>query len=314
MDSDKQEQFRTDIARLAVDMGLSAGYLLRLAKNADKCYKIYSIRKSDGRRRLIEAPNRTLKGVQSWILQHILYELRPHAHAHGFVKRRSIRTNAEAHTGRRYVLCMDIKDFFPSIAREEVVPVFAASAKYSNLAGILSQLCLRSDRLPQGGVTSPALSNMVFKSRDEEITKICETRGVAYTRYADDLTFSSDNRQSLIEVEKAVDRILDGNPFAVQKRKSRLMHSGRRQAVTGIVVNGERVCIGRKRKRELRAAVHKIATSKDTQESFEQVVGMLSFLRGIEPDSYRRFMEYADRLARRYQMPTAAGEVPGDSG
>ncbi len=232
-------------------------------------YRVLS--KSDGGLRFIEAPKRRLKKLQRQILTEILDKIPPHSAAHGFVRGRSIRTFAAPHTGRRVVLRLDLRDFFPTFAAARIQTVFRTFGYPEGVADLLGGLCTtfvpqrfwpglvwsglaeNSDRdqlsearylysrphLPQGAPTSPALANICSHRIDCRLSGLATSADAAYTRYADDLAFSGDG-----DFARRVDRfsthvaaILLDEGFRVNFRKTRIMHQGVRQHLAGLVVN-----------------------------------------------------------------------------
>ncbi|MDO5767920.1 MAG: reverse transcriptase family protein, partial [Psychrobacter sp.] len=171
-------------------------------------YTHFTIAKRSGEPRQIWAPIPRLKYAQRWILDNILNHLPIHGAAHGFVRGKSIVSNAEMHTDSEILIKLDIKDFFPSVNWRRVKGVFRHAGYHEQLATLLAMLCTESPRqivqqngityyvalgdraLPQGAPTSPALTNIVCLNLDRRLTGLAEKLGLRYSRYADDLTFS----------------------------------------------------------------------------------------------------------------------------
>ena len=229
-------------------------------------YHYRVLAKKSGNIRLIEAPKEKLRELQRVILREILEQIPAHAAAHGFVKRRSIKTFAAPHVGRRVVLRMDLRDFFPSISGPRVQALFRTvgypDAVAERLGGIctnaaprgiwktlgkeLDPLAMAEARalyaqphLPQGAPTSPALANICSWRVDCRLSGLANAVGATYTRYADDLAFSGDE-----EFERRMERfalrvavILHDEGFQVHHRKTRIMRQGVRQYLAGIVTN-----------------------------------------------------------------------------
>lgn len=268
---------------LAEWLGVSAGELewfadlKRLgARHIDGKLWHYSYRilaKSYGSVRLIESPKRRLKSAQRKILTEILERIPAHPAAHGFVKGRSIKTFAAPHVGRRVVLRMDLRDFFPSIRSGRVQALFRTAGYPDRVADLLGGLCTNATprgvwrsaesgvdlltvyearqryawpHLPQGAPSSPALANLCAYRVDCRLSGLARAAGAEYTRYADDLAFSGDER-----FERSVQRfaahaaaVLLEEGFAVHHRKTRIMRRGVRQYLAGVVAN-ERVNVVR---------------------------------------------------------------------
>lgn len=243
------------------------------------------VEKRSGGWRLLETPKRRIKTLQRRILHELLDRVPVSAHAHGFVARRSVHSFVAPHVGKRVVVRLDLEDFFAAVARARVRAIFARLGYPPVVARLLTALCtsatpedvlgqhprtaaqlaerfatisrLRAAHLPQGAPTSPALSNLAALALDRRLAGLAASRGAHYTRYADDLLFSGGAELSrdvtwLIHVAGAI--ALDEG-FAVNFRKTRVMRSGRRQQIAGLVLN-ERVNVRRADYDELRATLH----------------------------------------------------------
>ena len=222
------------------------------------------VAKRSGGWRLIEIPKQRLRHMQGIILRKIFDHVPAHEAAHGFRHGRSCVTHAALHAGKRVVIRMDLKDFFPSIPASRIHALFMKLGYSDSVAGALARLCtsrtpasafanqatggaltwaqrhaLRSPHLPQGSPCSPALANLCAWRLDLRLEALCASMGAVYSRYADDLVFSGG-----CELERAADRfhvqvgaIAIEEGFKLNTRKTRVMRTGVRQQVTGVVVN-----------------------------------------------------------------------------
>lgn len=285
-------------AEFAKSIAIPFSQLYRLSLRSARCYQTYYKRKSNGERREISAPNQELKGIQRWILQNILSDYNFSPCVNGFVGRRSIKTNALPHVSKRIVACLDIKDFFPSITRNMVSDSFLSIVKDSETAELLTGLCTLQGRLPQGAVTSPALSNICFAPMDQKISDLCDSMRVTYTRYADDLTFSGDNFERINSILKGIPQILRSQGFIINGAKTRVMTGKGPLIVTGLRINQGTPSIGRRTKRILRSQLHHFIFHPN-QVDEPRMLGMMSFLRSIEPSTYRSLVQYTKRLKGR---------------
>ena len=271
-------------------------YLNKLARNSDKLYYSYYIKKKSGKFRTIDSPNKELKGVQRWINTYYLDQIVLPDCVHGFRKNHSIRTNASPHLGRKYIYCIDLKDFFPTITFSDVQSLFKSLGFSDDASTVLANLCTYKGYLPQGAVTSPSISNIVFSSIDKEIQSLCSKRRVNYTRYADDLSFSSNNKQVLVEVVDLVkSEIISKSTFNINETKSRLMSGQKANIVTGIRLNSNKLSIGNRKKKLLRAKLHDYIINENTTDE-SKLLGDLAFLRSIEPTTYDDFKKYIIKL------------------
>lgn len=220
-------------------VGYDYKYLLALSNAIGKHYRHFEIPKKNGGVRSIEEPYPSLKEIQTWILQKVLTpasmkNVSPVAKA--FMPGKSLRDNSRFHRNKKYVVALDIHDFFNSIHFGAVYGVFKQMGYNESVSTLMSILCTYKNSLPQGAPTSPMLSNLVFRHVDDSIFEYCQKRKILYTRYADDMIFSSDdlNYNHLISY---VTMVVKNFHMEINKQKTRVMGRGMRQYVTGTVVN-----------------------------------------------------------------------------
>jgi RNA-directed DNA polymerase len=242
-------------------------------------YTRFEIPKRSGGSRLISSPKPVLRSAQSWILESILARQRVSESATAFRPGMSIVNNASRHAGKRIVVRIDLKDFFPSITYPRVRGLFESLGYNPGVSSVLALLCTDSPRarvrnndtewfvavgpraLPQGACTSPAISNLVVRKLDQRLEGLCAVSGWTYSRYADDLIFSTaDETTSAHRLVRLVETIVTDEGFAVNQSKTRIMRSPNRQAVTGLVVNDGRVRLSKRDMRRLRAFLHQCRT------------------------------------------------------
>ncbi len=228
-------------------------------------YKTFQIPKKRGGYRLIQTPESQLMYIQSrlnFYLQNYYHLIRPQG-VHGFTinpnkkeKVCNIVENAKSHVQQKYVLNLDLKDFFPSIKAYRVKELFDSDYfRYNEqIATALSLLVTYDGKLPTGAPTSPVISNFICLEMDRELFSYCMQNEVRYSRYADDLTFSSNNTISRTQFTDLL-AIIEKNQFELNVKKTRLKSNNRKQTVTGLVVN-EKVNIDRKMIKMVRAMLH----------------------------------------------------------
>ncbi|MBK6529981.1 MAG: RNA-directed DNA polymerase [Deltaproteobacteria bacterium] len=239
-------------------------------------YHRFGIPKKSGGTRSISAPKPRLANAQRWVLQNILERLDTAPPAHGFVRHRSILTNATPHARRAVVMNFDLKDFFPSITFRRVKGLFRKLGYNEHVATILGLLCTEPPRarvevdgrviylalgdrvLPQGACTSPAITNALCKRLDARLLALASRHGFTYTRYADDLTFSGDDGALVGRLRRSVVSVVSSEGFTENTAKTRIMRQGSRQEVTGLTVN-DRPTMPRDEFRQLRAMLHNAA-------------------------------------------------------
>lgn len=234
---------------------------------ADKRYRQFQIAKRDGTQRQISAPIAPLKTIQRKLADEFTRPYRAPTHVHGFTPRRSPKTNAAVHVDQRWVFGIDIAGFFPSITHRRVRGLFGAYPfEYPEpVARLLAEICCFGDALPQGAPTSPIISNYICRAMDRELARLAMSHRCYYSRYADDLVFSTDRPvfptalviydDGLAAPSARLQAIINGAGFRINERKTRLQICFQRQRVTGILVN-EKVNLSRRYIRGLRALLH----------------------------------------------------------
>jgi RNA-directed DNA polymerase len=286
-------------------------------------YRHYTIPKKKGGKRTISAPDKTLKHIQkrlNYYLQGYYLSIKPSC-VHGFVihphylkGQSNIVDNASMHVGQSHLLNIDLKDFFSSISAGRVKaclksPLFSYPDALSTALTLLLTL---KGSLPTGAPTSPVISNLVCWDLDHELNAFSSLHNLTYSRYADDLSFSSANiiQKDLI---KEIETIIQKHRFEVNPKKVRLKHAGQRMMVTGLTVN-EKVNIPRNVLKNVRAMLHdfyynglEAATSKhlklDSEPSKHQtsifqnrLAGQISFIGQIRGREDALYLKMEERL------------------
>ncbi|WP_338791274.1 reverse transcriptase family protein [Bernardetia sp. MNP-M8] len=160
-------------------------------KKTKSFYRRFSIKKKDGTERILFEPLPSLKEIQHWILNNILYHIEVSKYAKGYIPKRSIKGHLKYHVNNSELLVLDIANFFPSIQQSFVEDVFLGIGYSHKISNLLARLCCKNNSLPQGAPTSPYLSNIILASFDKDIAEYCNEKNLYYTRYADDLAFST---------------------------------------------------------------------------------------------------------------------------
>lgn len=236
-------------------------------------YTTFTIKKKSGGERTIMAPFDEfciLLRSFNYILQALFI---PHPKATGFVPERSIVSGAKLHTNKNYVYNIDLKDFFHSFERKRVKWMFTQapfnlSGEREPLAFLLASLCTHPIEiegqtriiLPQGAPTSPTLTNILCYALDKKLSGLAKRFGATYSRYADDITFSSN--KSIFKKEaflSELQRIITSQGLTINEKKTRLQEKEYRQEVTGLIVN-EKVNTYRRYVKQLRMWLHYIET------------------------------------------------------
>lgn len=277
-------------------LGVEVNRLEEILNNVSGHYQEFWMRKRSGGYRMISAPDKDLQAIQSTIYSRILSSVTiVHPAAVGFRCGRSVVDNAAPHLGKRYVLKMDIHDFFGSIRSPRVRQTFKKIGYPENVSKVLGALCCLHRHLPQGAPTSPALSNIVGYEMDRKLSALAAEYGLTYTRYADDLTFSGDvfPKEQIIPQVK---RIIRDEKFEPNHKKTHFMNQSSRKIITGVsVASGVKLTIPKSKKREIRKNVYFILTKGLAEHQrrigshdpvyLKRLIGMLCYWRAIEPDN-----------------------------
>lgn len=311
----------SDLAKLLQFKPSALSYILFKLPDPAK-YKTFEIPKRNGGNRTIKAPIDALKLVQqrlSTLLQDCIDEInedkgRKDQVAHGFKRKRSIVTNAREHRNRRYVFNIDLEDFFPSINFGRVRGYFIRDNSFAlnaSVATVIAQIACHENALPQGSPCSPVISNLIAHVLDMHLVRLSSTVGCTYSRYADDLTFSTNKRIFPTEIAKLSEtdshlwtpgvelgRLITHSGFRINPTKTHMQYWTSRQEVTGLVVN-KKINVRHEYRHTVRAMVHSLlqtgsfelyaatgASGTPTVEKQEgtpnQLHGMLGFIDSID--------------------------------
>jgi RNA-directed DNA polymerase len=260
-----------DEPTLLAHLGLGSKELTKIWWYRGRMYEHFSIAKGNGKVRMISAPDRRLKILQTKLARLLNQIYRVRNPVHGFVRDRSVKTNAEAHGRRRFVVNLDLKDFFPTITENRVRGVLRALGIDDRVAEIVSRLCCFNGYLPQGAPTSPILSNMICYRLDTGLLRVAKSARAIYTRYADDISFSSYQPPAALfdgtlpQVGRFSPELLaptlreafKANGFVINSGKAHYADRNSRRIVTGVKINAG-LNVDRRFVRHIRALLHSI--------------------------------------------------------
>ena len=309
---------------VAAAMGISAsqlGFLTfhRGAAMVDH-YHRFQIPKRSGGMRNVSAPKGKLRTAQSFVLEQVLAKMPVHEAVAAFAPGTSTVQNAVRHMGAVVVVRLDLKDFFPSISFARVRSGFAALGYSGAVSTALALLCTEAPRvqmtldgekrhvavgervLPQGACTSPALSNWICRRLDARLSGLSAKYGWTYSRYADDLIFSSHSSEVDIKTLISCARsIIRDEKLVVNDEKTRVMRPNSRQCVTGLVINAQDASAPRPARTDLRrfrAFLHtyeaqgrETLTEKLGRDALAHARGMLSYIRMSQPEKATAFVQ-----------------------
>jgi len=269
-------------------LGYDKGTLEIIAQDIARYYITYRIKKRSGKTRRIDAPQEPLKSIQRSIVDKLLYQFRAHPIAHGFVHGKSPRTNALNHVGKKFIVTLDIKEFFNSIKEANVIRTLLWLSKQQkvytytddDLSLIASLMCFRGE-LPQGAPTSPIISNLVCLGLDKKLSDLAASSNVTITRYADDIAISGDTLDT-IRLRSTVFSHVYAYGLLPNKKKTKIRRHYQRQQITGIVVN-LKTNIRKEVWRNLRAQLHNLHRDGKTLtlSEFQQIRGQIEWIKSL---------------------------------
>lgn len=270
-------------AHVAAYLGISPSLVRQIMHKPSYHYREFTLQKTGGGERRISTPKTYLKVIQWWILDNILMRQELGEWVHGFRRGHSYVTNAQSHENSRHILNVDIKSFFDSIKMYQVSDVFASLGYSEGGSSALTALTTIDGIAPTGAPTSPMLANLIFRDADATLAEFARKSEFVYTRYADDLTFSAQNRIA----EEAVDRIaeiVESVGFKLNKGKTKFMGPGDRQDVTGVVVNS-RLNAPKEWRNWARGYLHRVRLNPtENAKEVRRVRGVYGTLRQFDPE------------------------------
>ena len=290
---------------------LPQDYILRVAKSASFSYKRIEIPKNNGGRRVIHHPRKELKAIQRWLLHAVISRLPVDDSAVAYIKGRNIADNAARHLNSNYLLRLDLRNFFPSITQQDIKNYINENSLEfpgwdSDDANLFCSLVCRHQRLTIGAPSSPSLSNALCRNLDTEIRVLAERNGVNYTRYADDMFFSTSRPSVLGQIQSEVTRVIENSSIpaglVLNNNKTRHTSKKHRRVITGLVLSSDdNLSVGRHTKRKLRSLIYRLESLTDIERS--RLAGLISFIRSVEPDFVNRLiLKYGSRRILLAQM------------
>lgn len=264
----------------------------------------YTIRRI--KNRIIHVPCDELKAEQRFFLNAIKWV---------YPYKTDTISAAKIHSGKKWILKMDIKDFYNSVPCHEIQKAVMEVCKRINRSdNVINYFALVTvnGKLPTGAPTSPHLANACFKKIDKEIMSASSVFGVDYTRYVDDLTFSSYSKETLQLVEKRITALLNFHGYKINQKKTKYISDNKQQNILGLVVNNYRVRLSKEFKRNIRAMLHNYAVNKcphtvqdakflawNTKRE-QQLSGYISYICHVDSHYYVQLKQYAKKLEHKY--------------
>ncbi|MEB8387429.1 reverse transcriptase domain-containing protein [Rhodobacteraceae bacterium KMM 6894] len=286
----------SDLSHLSAYLGVSPKLLRQIMHNPSYHYDTFPLKKPNRKPREITAPKTYLKVIQWWICDNILHAAPLHDCVHGFRRGRSFISNAKCHIGQKHILNVDIKRFFPSIDSEKVKECFVSLGYPQEGATVLTGLVTLDGVTPTGAPTSPMIGNIALRGFDIALSEYAAQKNLNYTRYADDLTISSN---SWIEKETLDDvgQLVKKYGFALNAGKTKFMSTGDRMEVTGIVINSKPNLL-RSWRNSKRGYLNRVIKSPHLYiAERSKVLGILGVLLAVDPKGEMAITKQAKRAA-----------------
>lgn len=284
-----------------------------ISNKVEKNYRIYKIKKRNGKYRTIYEPNPILKQIQKKILVNILNNRSISKYAKAYHKGFQLKDNAIPHVNKKMILKLDIKDFFENISFLDIYnSCFSIEYFPKSVGMILTYLCTCGNHLTQGSPTSAYISNLVMKEFDEELGEWCSLNNISYTRYSDDMTFSGNFNPSdlIIKVRKLLYKL----DLELNDDKIHIVHQSSSQNVTGIVVN-EKVQVSRKYRDKIRQEIYYIKKyglgshlkksniDSDELKYLNKLYGKILYVLQVNPADKENieYKNFVEKLKRQYK-------------
>jgi len=326
------------LGHLAKHTGISYSILRKLVARENKAYKIFKIKKRSSGYRVICVPNKDLLKIQKWINKFVLSKLESSPFSYAFEQGQSIVDCAAQHLGCRWLIKIDLRNFFESLSEIQVFRIFK-EAGYNNLLSFeMARLCTKQAKggwkyhskywknnfsgiikeynadiighLPQGAPTSPKLANLIVKNLDFEVNDIAKKYSLVHTRYADDMIFSTiDNSFDFKKAQcfiKEIFFILPKYGLLPNRQKTKIIPPGGRKIVLGLLVDTEKVRLPKYFRRRLEC--HWYYCTKDITRhaevrGFKSQLSMQYYIRGLIAFAKQVDENFVERLKEKYGEP-----------
>lgn len=295
------------LEKVSLDLNIPEEMLQKAIANGRRYVKHLKIKKSDGTYRRVYQPSKKLKTIQYWLIRNILSRMNVHKASAAYQKNLSIKENAFRHRDNKYMLKLDFKDFFPSITFNDFLPCLDDWMKKNpaewttdkDIKDIIRITCFyKDDRLPIGYPTSPIISNVIMYGFDSTIEELLSRNteqigNVEYSRYADDMIFSTNKKYACSEIKRIVEmqvKSCSSPQLTFNREKSRLVsRSGGSAIVTGLrICHDGHITIHRKYKDEIRLLLSLLRKGALRTEDYSSLHGHLSYIKHVDPVFYTK--------------------------
>lgn len=282
---------------LSLRLGESPALLAELARNSHNLYRLVPQQKKDGSVRETFDAHQPLKSIQRKIVDRIFSCVIYPSYLHGGIRDvnhpRSIYSNVACHSGARFVVMQDIKNFFPSISEDKVLNIFKGVLGFGDEVSILlAKLTTRKGEVPQGASTSSYLSNLVFWDVEPRLVRWAKANNLAYSRFADDITISSKvyiDEGLKTDIIRKVTGMLASKGFYQKRSKMHalkkgqvIVSKGKKEpfVVTGLAVSGPKPGVAKSERKKIRAAVKEFENLANSGAFFEDIEGKFNSAMG----------------------------------
>lgn len=270
----------------------------------DKQYVSFKIpKKNSNKKRVINAPKKYLKLAQRIILREILDKVPCSNVATAFVKKQNgLLKNALVHKNSLFLLKLDFCDFFQSIKFQKVKNIFIDLGYNDKVSDRLAELCTFCRELPQGGICSPSLSNLACLELDNDLKQYCDERNIRYTRYADDLIFSSNEESVLKLLLQDINHIIKKHnspifDISINNKKTKFIKEPWHKKVVGITINNSIIKVSKKLKHDIRQEL--FFTLVKDKKDYNKIIGQIAFVLSIEKDYGNYIKKYANYVCKK---------------
>jgi RNA-directed DNA polymerase len=276
--------------------------IFRYALRASRRYKSYTIPKRTGGSRDIVQPSKELKEYQRYIVSTLFNKFPIHHSVYSYQKGKNVKQMAINHLNARFLLRIDFKDFFPSIKGENIRFFLKSNMNFLETSindydmTLINLLVCKSNKLTIGAPSSPIISNIILYDLDTFLSDKCNEMDITYTRYADDLYFSTTHPDRLKTILPLLKQYLKTFfiKLTINEDKNIYTSKKRRQQITGLTLTTDnKLSVGRKKKRHIKSLIFKYAQQNITVQEASYLKGYMSYLYSIEP-------EYIEKLSKKY--------------
>ena len=282
------------VLRLQRETGIHHSRLRKIIRTSSHLYRTHQIKKRTGGWRRIDHPAPRLKVIQRWMARNVFTRLPASDRVYSYRKGLSVRDLADFHKDSKYFLRLDFKDFFPSITKRDIVDLLEKHVDVlKNVIGGPEDIELVAHAVTRGGSltivapSSPAISNSILYGFDLAASKLCSNLKARYSRYADDIVISCTEAGQLHTLESAIKTLVaETLSPSLRVNETKTHHTSKKHLVrvTGLVLTSQnQVSVGRAKKREIKALVHRYLREEIGAEKNAYLVGYLAFINSIEP-------------------------------